>query len=50
MADAQQHYVAGQRRNDHTFRMLANSVGPALARDFIDNWLFPPPHCVMQAR
>ncbi len=41
MVAAQRVYVEGQRKNEHTFRMLANCVGPDLAREFIDGWLFP---------
>lgn len=43
MVAAQQRYVKGQRCNQHTFRMLATCIGPALAREFIDQWLFPIP-------
>jgi phycocyanobilin:ferredoxin oxidoreductase len=43
MMAAQRRYVEGQRRNQHTFRMLSTCVGPALAREFIDDWLFPTP-------
>jgi len=43
MFSAQVGYVVAQRSNEHTFRMLANCVGPELAREFIDGWLFPYP-------
>lgn len=39
----QRRYIDRQRRNEHTFRMLRGCVGDALARDFIDRWLFPDP-------
>jgi len=34
-------YVAGQRRNDRTRRMLAGCIGQSLADAFIDQCLFP---------
>jgi phycocyanobilin:ferredoxin oxidoreductase len=37
----QDRYVAGQRRNEHTYRMLSHFIGPAEARRFIDETLFP---------
>jgi phycocyanobilin:ferredoxin oxidoreductase len=37
----QARYIAGQRRNEHTFRMLAGLIGHDRARDFIDQVLFP---------
>lgn len=40
---AQQAYACAQRRNEHTFRMLARAVGTDVARDFIETWLFPDP-------
>jgi phycocyanobilin:ferredoxin oxidoreductase len=43
MFEAQTRYVEAQRRNEHTFRMLAGCVGADLAREFIDIWLFPDP-------
>jgi hypothetical protein len=46
----QNRYAAAQRRNEHTFRMLAGLVGAASARRFIDEALFPevaPPHADM---
>ncbi len=39
----QRRYIDRQRENEHTFRMLRGCVGDALARDFIDCWLFPDP-------
>jgi len=42
IAAGQQAYIDGQRRNPHTERMLARHVGPAAARDFIDQVLFAP--------
>ena len=37
----QARYIAAQRRNEHTFRMLAGLIGPDKARGFIDQVLFP---------
>jgi phycocyanobilin:ferredoxin oxidoreductase len=37
----QDRYASAQRRNEHTFRMLAGLVGHAPARRFIDDILFP---------
>jgi phycocyanobilin:ferredoxin oxidoreductase len=37
----QARYVAGQRRNEHTFRMLTGFIGAGPARRFIDEVLFP---------
>lgn len=34
-------YIAGQRQNQHTFRMLSGFVGADRARRFIDEVLFP---------
>jgi phycocyanobilin:ferredoxin oxidoreductase len=42
IAAGQARYVAGQRRNQHTLRMLAGFIGPVAARRFIDEVLFPP--------
>lgn len=39
----QAHYVAGQRRNPHTQRMLAGLVGAGPAARFIEEALFPEP-------
>ena len=53
MIAAQNRYGEGQRSNEHTFRMLAGCVGPAIAREFIDGWLFPsvqPPVTDQRAR
>lgn len=41
VAAGQARYVAGQRRNEHTLRVLRTVVGEALARRFVDEWLFP---------
>ncbi len=41
VAAGQGAYIAGQRRNQHTLRVLAGVVGEALARDFVETWLFP---------
>ena len=43
MRAAQACYVAAQRRNQHTRRMLANCVGEPLAETFIAECLFPEP-------
>jgi hypothetical protein len=43
MARAQQSYVEAQRRNEHTFRMLAGCVGAEIATEFVNQWLFPAP-------
>ncbi len=40
---AQTRYVLGQRRNEHTWRMLARFTGSDAARSFIDTVLFPLP-------
>ena len=37
----QARYIAGQRRNTHTLRMLAGFIGLGPARRFIDEVLFP---------
>lgn len=37
----QARYIENQRRNEHTFRMLAGLIGHDKARDFIDQVLFP---------
>jgi phycocyanobilin:ferredoxin oxidoreductase len=37
----QARYIAAQRRNEHTYRMLASFIGTVKARDFIDQVLFP---------
>jgi hypothetical protein len=36
-------YATAQRRNPHTYRMLARYVGQGPARAFIDDVLFPMP-------
>lgn len=41
VAAGQQRYIVGQRRNEHTLRVLAGVVGPDLARAFVERWLFP---------
>jgi phycocyanobilin:ferredoxin oxidoreductase len=41
IAAGQARYMAGQRRNEHTFRMLASFIGHGPARRFIDEVLFP---------
>jgi hypothetical protein len=41
VAAGQNRYAAAQRRNEHTFRMLAGFIGAAPARRFIDEALFP---------
>ncbi len=43
IAEGQAAYVCGQRRNPHTFRMLARYVGEPAARRFIERVLFPWP-------
>jgi phycocyanobilin:ferredoxin oxidoreductase len=43
VAAGQARYVAGQRRNEHTFRMLAGFIGPDPAQRFIESVLFPAP-------
>jgi len=43
MVSAQQRYVAAQRRNEHTLRMLAGCVGDDIAKEFVSDWLFPGP-------
>jgi phycocyanobilin:ferredoxin oxidoreductase len=43
IAAGQARYASGQRRNDHTWRMLASFIGPTPARHFIDEVLFPLP-------
>ncbi len=43
MRDAQARYVAAQRRNERTRRMLAGCVGETLADRFIAECLFPEP-------
>jgi phycocyanobilin:ferredoxin oxidoreductase len=50
MALAQYRYAAAQRLNEHTFRMLAGCVGPEIAREFIDDWLFPTPSADSESR
>lgn len=42
IANGQARYVAGQRRNEHTLRMLSGFIGAEPARRFIDEILFPP--------
>lgn len=37
----QARYIAAQRQNEHTFKMLAGFTGKAYARKFIDQVLFP---------
>jgi phycocyanobilin:ferredoxin oxidoreductase len=37
----QARYIAAQRRNEHTYRMLAGLIGQDKARGFIDEVLFP---------
>jgi phycocyanobilin:ferredoxin oxidoreductase len=37
----QARYIAGQRRNIHTYRMLTGMIGEVEARRFIDQVLFP---------
>lgn len=45
----QSRYIAAQRRNEHTFRMLAGFVGADRARSFIEDVLFPDvPACPEQ--
>jgi phycocyanobilin:ferredoxin oxidoreductase len=41
IAAGQARYVAAQRRNEHTLRMLAGFIGAEAARRFIDDVLFP---------
>jgi len=41
MLAAQARYIAAQRRNDRTRRMLAGCVGPEMADSFIAECLFP---------
>lgn len=41
IAAGQTRYIDGQRRNQHTFRMLAGFIGAVPARQFIDEVLFP---------
>lgn len=41
-ADGQARYIMGQRRNEHTLRLLAGFIGMEAARRFIDEVLFPP--------
>jgi phycocyanobilin:ferredoxin oxidoreductase len=43
MRAAQNRYIAGQRANPHTHRMLAGCVGDDLAEAFIRDVLFPQP-------
>lgn len=43
VTQGQANYVEGQRRNEHTFRMLAGVIGPVEARRFINEILFPDP-------
>jgi phycocyanobilin:ferredoxin oxidoreductase len=43
MRTAQLRYIAGQRSNDRTRRMLAACIGPTLAEEFIETCLFPAP-------
>lgn len=45
IAAGQERYIAGQRRNEHTFRMLAGFVGATAAERFISEVLFPPVIC-----
>jgi phycocyanobilin:ferredoxin oxidoreductase len=42
IAAGQTRYIAGQRRNEHTMRMLAGFVGATAAHRFITEVLFPP--------
>ena len=42
IAAGQARYIAGQRRNEHTLRMLSGLIGAGPARRFIDEVLFPP--------
>ncbi|HEX2943077.1 MAG TPA: hypothetical protein VHO91_18645 [Rhodopila sp.] len=37
----QNRYCAAQRQNEHTVRMLGSFIGPAAARRFVDQVLFP---------
>jgi phycocyanobilin:ferredoxin oxidoreductase len=46
IAAGQARYVAAQRRNEHTFRMLSGFVGIEAARRFIEDVLFPPVPCL----
>jgi len=41
IAAGQVRYIAGQRRNEHTLRMLTSFIGLPSARRFIDDVLFP---------
>lgn len=41
IARGQQCYVDGQKRNQHTTRMLTRLVGATAAQDFIEHFLFP---------
>lgn len=41
IAAGQARYITGQRRNEHTLRMLGGFIGLAPARRFIDEVLFP---------
>jgi phycocyanobilin:ferredoxin oxidoreductase len=43
VAEGQARYALGQRRNEHTWRMLASFIGATPARQFIDEILFPLP-------
>lgn|GEM_PF-3211692 len=46
VARGQADYAQGQRKNPHTYRMLARYVGAGPARRFIEDVLFPlPPDC-----
>jgi phycocyanobilin:ferredoxin oxidoreductase len=47
-AAGQARYIAGQRRNEHTLRMLEGFIGEAPARRFIDTVLFPVDHAAAQ--
>lgn len=49
VADGQARYVAGQRANPHTARLLAGLIGDAPARRFIDKVLFPPVPAALSA-
>jgi phycocyanobilin:ferredoxin oxidoreductase len=50
MRDAQLGYIEGQRRNQRTRRMLAGSVGEAMADRFIADCLFPAPPAPFSGR
>ncbi len=41
IAAGQENYALGQRRNQHTLRMLAGFIGMHSARQFVDEVLFP---------